>query len=344
VGVDDSPGRDQPTGLSKEAEPIEHAARPRPEDLDAPHPVTGVGSGIGGHGEDGDGVPATHLFPGQIADEDLDPPGSRRVDISDMDDVERFTGDGRPGVIVALHAHPDDEALLTGGTLARAAHEGHRVVLVTATDGERGLSVATTDLAAVRREELHRAAELLGVARVIRLEYQDSGWGEESEGASDRAFAGVDPATVARRVTQIVAEERAELLLSYDEAGGYGHPDHLAVHRVGRIVAATTGVRLLEATVPRESLQRALRLAAFARVVPEGAAAVDVDASFVRRGDITHRVDVRQFLSVKQAALRVHASQAVGGSDLRTVRLLASLPRPLARFVLGREWYVDPLI
>lgn len=88
-----------------------------------------------------------------------------------------------PYTLVAFHAHPDDEALLTSGTMARAAAEGHRVVLVVATDGELGL--ASTDftagggLAAHRRAELEASAAVLGVARTEWLGYADSGSGEE---------------------------------------------------------------------------------------------------------------------------------------------------------------------
>src|SRR6195952_227274 len=80
--------------------------------------------------------------------------------------------------LVSFHAHPDDEALLTGGSLARAAAEGHRVVLVVATDGEGGLPSASTasDLGRRRAAELDAAAAALGCARVVRLGLPDSGW------------------------------------------------------------------------------------------------------------------------------------------------------------------------
>ncbi|MDX6281804.1 MAG: hypothetical protein QOH03_2875, partial [Kribbellaceae bacterium] len=80
--------------------------------------------------------------------------------------------------LVSFHAHPDDEALLMGGTLARLAAEGHRVVLAVATDGEAGAASSEYrgDLAAHRRDELDRSAEALGCARVVRFGFRDSGW------------------------------------------------------------------------------------------------------------------------------------------------------------------------
>ena len=86
-----------------------------------------------------------------------------------------------PHTLVALHAHPDDESLLTGGTLARAAAQGHRVVLVVATAGERGLAQEAAGLGARRVAELERAAELLGVTRTVLLGYGDSGFREPAE-------------------------------------------------------------------------------------------------------------------------------------------------------------------
>src|ERR1700712_5718549 len=81
--------------------------------------------------------------------------------------------------LVAFHAHPDDESLFTGGTLARASAQGHRVILVTATSGELGLAAeGATELGEVRRRELQEAADLLGVARLVLLGYGDSGMDE----------------------------------------------------------------------------------------------------------------------------------------------------------------------
>ncbi|WP_418189818.1 PIG-L deacetylase family protein [Amycolatopsis orientalis] len=121
--------------------------------------------------------------------------------------------------IVAFHAHPDDEALLTGGTLARAAADGHRVVLVTATIGMKGAD-------APRLAELEASAEVLGVARVVHLGYAGSrhgpilypdppGWVRFVRASTDEA---------ASRLVGILREEKASVLLSYDRNGGYGHP------------------------------------------------------------------------------------------------------------------------
>src|SRR4051812_48934396 len=140
--------------------------------------------------------------------------------------------------VVSFHAHPDDEALLTGGTLARAAAEGHRVVLVTATAGEAGLTgmpgADRPALAARRLAELEASATALGCARVEVLGYPDSGsvQGEPAPAADGErsSFAWIDPEEPAQRLAAILREESADALTIYDRHGGYGHPDHVQVH------------------------------------------------------------------------------------------------------------------
>jgi LmbE family N-acetylglucosaminyl deacetylase len=241
--------------------------------------------------------------------------------------------------LVAFHAHPDDEALLTGGTLARAAAEGHRVVLVTATAGEAGLTAAeqaNAGLAATRLSELHTAAAALGCARVVVLGYPDSG----SQGpVPDDSFSSLDPQLLAQRLATILREERADVLTTYDERGGYGHRDHVQVHRVGVLAAglAATPV-VLEATVDRARLQRVARLMAWipglSRLVPDDR----FSSAYTGRDELTHCVDVRRHLGEKRAALAAHRSQTTGAS-VRTVGLLLHLPGPLLAPVLGREWF-----
>lgn len=243
--------------------------------------------------------------------------------------------------LVSFHAHPDDEALLTAGTLARAAAEGHRVVLVVATSGEAGLAAGDPDAEALgrtREEELRVSAAALGVARVVLLGHRDSGLGPA--GDDGPTFSSTDPSLVAAELAALLLEERADVLTTYDAAGGYGHPDHVQVHRVGRRAALLAGTPVvLEATLDRDRLAMALRaLRTLARVVrlPR---MPDVAAAYTPRAELTHAVDVRPHLEAKLRALGAHASQRGGGDDLRTLTLLLRLPPPLRRRVLGTEWF-----
>lgn len=238
--------------------------------------------------------------------------------------------------LIALHAHPDDEVLLTGGTLARAAAEGHRVVIVVATDGLMG----AVDGEPPRLAELRASAAVLGVARVEHLGYADSGHGPLLyPDPPDRIrFARADIAEAAERLAAIVREERADLLLGYDANGGYGHRDHVRVHHVARAAAELTGVRVLDATVPRDIPGRLLRLVRVLRR-PLRAREAELPAMFTPRADITHAVGVRRYAGWKRAALAAHRSEVAKPG---LVRLLAHLPTPVFALLLGREWFVEP--
>jgi LmbE family N-acetylglucosaminyl deacetylase len=244
--------------------------------------------------------------------------------------------------LVAFHAHPDDEALFTGGTLARASAQGHRVVLVTATSGELGLTGSSAaDLGQVRRAELERAGQALGISRLVVLGYGDSGM-DEAVSPPAGSLCAAPVAEVAARLEAILREETADVLTIYDPHGGYGHRDHIRVHDAGIMAATSAGTpRVLEATVPREALMRGVRLLNRVGVRPGGMTAANFTDAYRGRDEITHEIDVRPWLPAKLAALAAHASQASGGGDVRAIRLLSRLPRPLARRVLGREWFVE---
>jgi len=263
--------------------------------------------------------------------------------------------------IVAFHAHPDDEALLTAGTMARASAEGHRVVLVLATDGGAGLAAEELrrdgSLGRRRLEEARESSAALGVARVEWLGYADSGSGPEPEpdlpGVTRFCRAPLEEA--AERLAAILSTERADLLLSYDANGGYGHRDHVRVHQVGARAAEIAGTpRVLEATVPRDTIVRAIRAVGRVYRFPDEFDPASFERAFSARAEITHRVNVRPYAAAKRAAMRAHASQATGGGAAsagsggqtgdRTLAAFLRIPRPVYDLVFGREWFKDPAL
>lgn len=242
--------------------------------------------------------------------------------------------------VVSLHAHPDDEALLLAGWLAQRAAAGDRVVLAYATDGGAGLSeVAAEELAQQRRREAEASAAAIGAARVVWLGWDDSGMASAPSSAPNR-FVEVPVSSAARRVAELLDEEDADVLTGYDALGGYGHPDHVQVHHVARraVVLAKRRPALVEATMDRTWLVRGLRLVRpIARLLP--GITLPGDEIYSPRGPRLVRLDVRSQVPAKQAALRAHDSQTSGG--IRTVAILAGLPGPLARRVLGTEWLLE---
>jgi LmbE family N-acetylglucosaminyl deacetylase len=248
-----------------------------------------------------------------------------------------MTDPDRRFTVVSFHAHPDDEALLTAGTLARAAADRHRVVLVTATAGEAGLARGDAPgLGKRRTRELAESARAIGAARTELLGYADSGGFRPAAGATRFADADLDEAS--GRLARILCEENADVLTIYDAAGGYGHPDHVQVHRVGLRAAELAGTPVvLEATIDRDRIGPVLRMLRVLRLVLPIPALPDPATSWTARADLTHEVDVRRHLPAKLAALAAHASQTEAGP--RTLGLLLRLPAPLARRALGREWF-----
>ncbi|MFD4461737.1 PIG-L deacetylase family protein [Nocardia sp. NPDC058480] len=239
--------------------------------------------------------------------------------------------------VVALHAHPDDEILLTGGTLAKLADAGHRTVIVVACDGHME---QFDQLVAPRLCELQASAGILGVVRVEHLGYADSGHGPilYPNPPGRTLFARADLEEAAERLAAILREECPEVLLSYDRHGGYGHRDHVRIHELGAMAAAKAGVpRVLDATLPRELL---VKLVAPARLF--GYAATAIRGGFTARSDITHRIDVRAFAAQRLAALAEHRSILEGGGRFaRIARGLCWIPAPVRTRLFRWEWFAE---
>lgn len=248
--------------------------------------------------------------------------------------------------LVCFHAHPDDEALLTSGTMARAAAEGHRVVLVVATNGELGQAAShfgdAQDLAQHRRREVLRSARALGVARVEFLGYLDSGHEDIPlpDPPHGTRFTNADVEAAAAQLAEILVEENADVLTTYDPAGGYGHPDHVQVHQVGWRAAMVAGTpSVLEATVDRDILLTGIDVAARFYKFPPEFRRETFERAFTARQDITHRVNVRPYIIQKRVSFRAHASQASADEGDRTLGMFLKFPRLMFKQVMGQEWF-----
>ncbi len=252
--------------------------------------------------------------------------------------------------VVAFHAHPDDEALLTAGTMARAAAEGHRVVAVYATNGDLGLTGGEfrdgpVPLGDLRLEEARRSARALGTARVEWLGYADSGHGDQlyPDPPGRRRFVRAPVEEAAGRLAAILEEERPDVLLTYDPNGGYGHRDHVRVHTVGARAAEIARVpRVLEATLPRDTINRALRIAMRVHPFPPEFDPASWERAYTARADVTHRISVRAYAAQKRAAMAAHASQTAADGADRTLAAFLRIPQPAYGLIFGREWFRDP--
>jgi LmbE family N-acetylglucosaminyl deacetylase len=246
-----------------------------------------------------------------------------------------------PRTLVTFHAHPDDEAIATGGVMARAAAEGDRVVLVLATKGElagygHDMLTPGETMAERRVAETQAASEILGVARVEFLGYRDSGMDGEPTNDDPDSFWSADIDEAASRLARILEEERADVLTIYDERGVYGHPDHVQVHRVGVRAGEVAGTpAVYESTLNRDYILRLMR-EHVGMVMEQVDQAPDLDSFDMGVGEdeITTTVDVRDFVDLKRKAMAAHASQ-IGESSF-----FLALPPDLFREAFGQEWFI----
>ncbi|GAA0944657.1 PIG-L family deacetylase [Nonomuraea longicatena] len=246
--------------------------------------------------------------------------------------------------LMAVHAHPDDEVLSTGGILARYADEGIRTVLVTCTNGEQGDGPGGVkpggeghDTAAVARQrldELRESAGHLGIDHVELLGYQDSGMDGWEANHDPAAFANVPVETAATRLAELIERYRPQVVVTYDENGGYGHPDHIQAHRIAVAATESTGIpdKLYYTAMPREAMRKMFE--------QMQAAGVDFGDDFEPGDDfgtpdelVTTTVDVSETVGRKMKALRAHASQ---GDSI----FVLQMPEEVANAAFSHEAFV----
>jgi N-acetyl-1-D-myo-inositol-2-amino-2-deoxy-alpha-D-glucopyranoside deacetylase len=265
--------------------------------------------------------------------------------------------DDTPG-LMAVHAHPDDEAILTGGVLARAAAGRWRAAVVTCTGGERGEVVGAgfdpaaigPRLGSVRAEELARSLDILGVGPPRLLGYRDSGMAGDAGNADPAAFWRADLDEAVGRMVGHIRAFRPAVLVTYDPYGGYGHPDHVQTHRVALVAVEAAAspalypdagppwrtAKVYYATMPKSAILAVNRLLA-ERGLPSPFRPADRTENVLEGAfdhEITSVVDVRPYLAQKRRALQAHATQ------LGPESFFLNLPDDLAERTFGTEWFV----
>lgn len=255
--------------------------------------------------------------------------------------------------VVAFHAHPDDESLLDAGTLARLVDAGHEVVVVFATSGDLGdvgadMLGSNESLGDRRSVEARNSAAVIGAVEVHFLGHRDSGHAPDADGRwAPGSFCAADVDAVADRLAEILHDHDAALLMADDRNGGYGHPDHVQVHRVAWTASRRTGTPLALATIDREFLSGGVELArGLGLEVPEGFVPGDLSAWYTPHAEITHTVDVSGVLDRRRASMAAHATQSTGAPDtVRTLAVFLGLPDEIFALAFSTEWFVivDPL-
>jgi len=233
----------------------------------------------------------------------------------------------RHPVLMVVHAHPDDEAIGTGGILKKYADRGVRTVLVLATKGEAGEidgRVPTHDekaaLVDLRLDELGCSCRILGIEKTYFLGYRDSGMAGTPENTAPGAFAAADMEEATRRLVAIIRQEKPDVITTYNENGTYGHPDHITVNRVTVRAFEDAGRvdRFKELTSepwqPFKLYYQATplsRIRKMGQIMRSRAEQLSVDPESMGTEDerITTWVDIRDVIKHKFAAIQCHSSQ-----------------------------------
>ena len=254
----------------------------------------------------------------------------------------------QPLTLMAVHAHPDDESSSTGGVLARYAAEGVRTIVVTCTNGEYGDAPGgikpgadghdPDDVARIRRDELERACTTLGVTHLEMLGYSDSGMPDWE--SKDRAgvFWNVPIEESTDRLAKLYELYRPDVVVTYDEAGGYNHPDHVQASRITFAALQATGIprkayliarRRRDWANLREILEaQGVEMPPLPQPSPERLKMMEA-----QEARITTEVDVAAFVDQKRDALATHASQIAES-------WFGKLPAEAYRSTFGNETFI----
>lgn len=254
--------------------------------------------------------------------------------------------------LLAVYAHPDDEAFSSGGTIAHNAADGVRTYLVCATRGEVGEisdpALATPEtLGEVREGELRCAAETMGVAELIFLDYRDSGMAGAPENDDPRAFMRAPEEDVIRQLARIIRRLRPQAVATFEPNGGYGHPDHIAIHRHTvrafhlaadpayrpELGAAWQAERLFYSAIPRSFFQEMRQ-----EMETFGLDTTDLDnfaedAAGWPDEAVNVTIDVSASVEAKWQALHCHRTQFGPGN------LFRRLPDERVKRLMSREYF-----
>tara|TARA_Y100000590_G_C15734775_1_gene1018179 strand:+ start:1972 stop:2853 length:882 start_codon:yes stop_codon:yes gene_type:complete len=263
--------------------------------------------------------------------------------------------------LLIVHAHPDDECSSTGGLIIKSIKDGHEVILVTCTNGEMGeikdknlekdiksASSPQQRLGEIRISELKKATKILGVQKLYTLGYKDSGMDGWDSNENSEAFMNADLSVVSKKIAFLIRKHRPHVVITYNERGGYGHPDHIMTHKV-----TSEAMRLSEdSSIVIEELNlwkvKKIYYTAWARSkmiktwkwmkffgvkTPLDDPDFREDKYGVPDHEITTYIDIRSFLRKKWKALVQHKSQITGNFFWWFVRLTG-------RWLYGEETFV----
>jgi LmbE family N-acetylglucosaminyl deacetylase len=255
------------------------------------------------------------------------------------------------GGLLAIFAHPDDETFGLGGTMARYAVRGVPVTMICATRGEvgeiaKGSAATPETLGQFREQELRDAMGILGVTDVRFLDFRDSGMKGTAENNDPRAFMNAPADAVVPELVRAIRERRPDVIVTWDESGGYGHPDHVAVHhhataafraagdatRFADVGDPFNGASLFYVSIPMEEFGRVMEEMRKRGIeLPDFGA--DEEIASLPRVETNCVIDVSDHFDRKLQAMLAHSSQITPDDAFM------SMPQDIQRSFFGREFF-----
>jgi LmbE family N-acetylglucosaminyl deacetylase len=250
--------------------------------------------------------------------------------------------------LMAVHAHPDDEASSTGGVLATYSGQGIKTVVVTCTNGEFGDAPGgvkpggdghdAQEVAQLRLAELRESCKILDVSDLELLGYHDSGMPDWDYKDRAEAFCNIPVADVAARIGDLIERYRPQVVVTYDPQGPYQHPDHVHASEAAVAAVAATGIaaKLYYTAMRGSDWQKIWQaLAELGEDVPDpGRFTPQMRQQMAEHEErITTTIDIRPVLSRKRDALLTHASQI-------SESWFSKIPADIAETVFGRESFI----
>jgi len=254
--------------------------------------------------------------------------------------------------LMAIYAHPDDEAFGTGGTISRYASEGVKVYLVSATRGEVGEisdpALATPEtLGCVREDELRCSAETMGITKLVFLDYRDSGMAGTTENQDPRAFINATAEEVVPQLVSLIRNLQPEVIMTFEPNGVYGHPDHIAIHKhtvaafhaaadptcYAELGAPWQAKRLFYTAIPHSFFEDMRQQMIELGLDTQDLAGFD-DPKFLWPDEAVNvRLDVSHTVELKWQALQCHRTQFGPGN------LFRRLPEERVKKLMSKEYF-----
>lgn len=254
-----------------------------------------------------------------------------------MENCARYLG---KKLLVVL-AHPDDETFACGGTIAKYASHGVEVVLICATRGEAGeindTSISkSTPLGEIREQELKHASKVLGISKIHFLDYRDSGMNGSPDNHHPLALCQANQKEISEHIGKIISDFMPDVIITFDPNGGYGHPDHVAIHQATLSAHKSHKIGELYYVAFPVSVAKQIQDSIIGHDDEQNFPTIDIETVAVPDELITTKIDIKPYGEYKRTAALCHRSQITGNDAFSWA------PEEVRCRLMSTEYYLMP--